>query len=241
MHNQLANINFITKKLSKISLTCLTAFTVLAGINPEAEAAVITFDAEIYDFSNPNTCMPQLPDTGGKCFVQEGINVEAFSVQETGTPSAFFSEGGHFHPSDSYEAQHFSTTEGLLGVYLTLPNGRPFSLTSLDYQLRENDNAIEGFTTDDTKILISTEFDPTQPVASQFTEISTGNDTTLPFQTLDFSEFDNITQLYITSSGDVNFDNVTLKPIPEPSAILGLLTLGTLGIFSRFSRKSLKK
>lgn len=228
------NDYFLTKAVaSNLSFASLTALTVFLGITKQTEAAVINFDANTYAFSNPNTCTPKLAP-GNKCFVENGVNVEAFSSRETGSEPGHFHEGGHFHARNSYEAQHFSTTEGLLGIYLTLKNDRPFSLISLDYQLRDNDDAIAGYTTDDTKILISTEFDPTLPVPGQFMEVSIGNTLGLPFQTLELLDFEKVTQVYITSSGDVNFDNITLNTIPEPSTILGLLTLGTMGLVSRF-------
>ncbi|MFM7905087.1 MAG: PEP-CTERM sorting domain-containing protein, partial [Microcystis sp.] len=47
-------------------------------------------------------------------------------------------------------------------------------------------------------------------------------------------------QIYLSSFGaQANFDNVTLdaSPIPEPSAILGLLGFGLLGIASKLQKK----
>ena len=117
-------------------------------------------------------------------------------------------------------------------------NGGRFSLDSLDYQLRNNERSIAGYTPDDTKILISTTFDPTMPVLGQFTEFSIGDDITQPFQTLALSEFENITEVYIASSGDVNFDNLTLTAIPEPTSLIGLFTLGTVGLLTKNKGKS---
>lgn len=91
--------------------------------------------------------------------------------------------------------------------------------------------------TDDTKILISTEFDPTLPIAGQFTEFSLGNDISLTFQTLSLFGFEDITQIYIASSGDVNFDNITINPIPEPTFSFGLIILGTIGVLSKIKGK----
>ncbi|MEA5533537.1 PEP-CTERM sorting domain-containing protein [Crocosphaera sp. XPORK-15E] len=239
MNNRLTNFSGMTKNLSNISLSCLTVFTLLLGISKQADAGVINFDANTYAFANPNTCTPQLAP-GNKCFVEDGINVEAFSSRNTGSTGSdpgHFHEGGHFHASNSYEAQHFSQADRLLGVYLTLVNGRNFSLTQLAYQLRDITNVIDGFTADDTKILISTEFEPTQPVAGQFTEISLGNDINLPFQTLELSGFENISQVYIASSAGVNFDNINVVPIPEGNSVLGLLALGTVGFLSKMKFK----
>ncbi|WP_107667914.1 PEP-CTERM sorting domain-containing protein [Cyanothece sp. BG0011] len=233
MKNKKIHFSFFTKSFSYLSIACATALALVTNINPEAKAAVIEFDSGIYGGSNPNTCTPQLPDMGGKCFIEDGFNVEAFSAQNIGSATAFYSDGAHFHASNSYEAQHFSEVDRLLGIYLTLVDGDPFSLKSLDYQLRENTRAISGYSTDDTKILISRTFDPNQPVSGQFTEYSLGSNLPSMFQTLNFSEFEDITQVYIASSGDVNFDNITTNTIPESSTLVGLLALGTMGFCLR--------
>lgn len=242
MSHQKNRFSFLCVTFKNFSLTCTTALALVTGITAQVDAAVIEFDADVYASSNPNTCTPQLPDMGGKCFIEDGVNVEAFSARLIGTTDTFYSEGGHFHSRNSYESQHFSKSDEmsdvgesdrLLGIYLTLANGGLFSLNSLDYQLRNNQRSIAGYTPDDTKILIATTFDPTQPVLGQFTEISIGNDITQPFETLALSEFENITEVYITSSGDVNFDNITLTAIPEATSLIGLFSVATLGLLSK--------
>ncbi|MEL4895672.1 PEP-CTERM sorting domain-containing protein [Crocosphaera sp. Alani8] len=247
MEHQKICYSLSSKSLSNLTITAVTALGLVIGLSAEARAAVIDLDADVYAYSNENTCNPLLPDTGGKCFVEDGFNVEAFSAQGIGTEDAFFSEGSHFHARGSYEAQHYSDVDRLLGIYLTLVDGGTFSLESLDYQLRDNTRAISGYSTDDTKILISTTFDPTQPVSGQFVEYSLGSDLPSMFETLDITGFENITQVYISSSGDVNFDNITTSEIPEgadpnsvpePGTLLGLLTLGTMGFVSRVKGKS---
>ncbi|NEP03410.1 MAG: PEP-CTERM sorting domain-containing protein [Okeania sp. SIO2G4] len=223
------------KKLKAIGIGCCATLAILFVGNEQANAATITYDSEIYDNSNPNTCTSPL--SAGKCFMENGFNVAAFSAQEIGSPSAYFSDTSHFHARQNYEAQHFTNEFGLLGSFITLKNGGIFSLESLDYQLRKNENAITGYTTDDTKILISTTFDPTMQVAGQFTEYSIGNDISLPFETLSIDGFENITQIYIASSGDVNFDNIMLTPVPEPTSILGLLAFAAFGATSMFKHQ----
>ncbi|MEM1172258.1 MAG: PEP-CTERM sorting domain-containing protein [Cyanobacteria bacterium P01_H01_bin.35] len=227
------------KNLKTTGIGCFATLAMLLVGSTEAKAATITLDAEIYT-SDVNTCSSPL--TKGECFMEKGFNVAAFGAGKIGTDEAFFSEHGHFHARDSYEAQHFSdsgdpTDLRLLGLFITAKNGGEFNLESLDYQLRRNERAIDGYTTDDTKILISTTFDPTMPVLGQFTEYSIGNDTSLPFETLSLEGFENITQVFISSSGDVNFDNIYLNSVPEPTSILGLLALGTFGGASILKRK----
>ncbi|NEO51749.1 MAG: PEP-CTERM sorting domain-containing protein [Okeania sp. SIO3B5] len=223
------------KRLKTTGISFCATLAILFVGSGQTNAATITYDSEIYDNSNPNTCTSPL--SAGKCFMENGFNVAAFSAQEIGSPSAYFSDTSHFHARQSYEAQHFTNEFGLLGSFITLKNGGIFSLESLDYQLRKNENAITGYTTDDTKILISTTFDPTMQVAGQFVEYSIGNDISLPFQTLSIDGFENITQVYIASSGDVNFDNIILTPVPEPTSILGLLAFATLGATSMLKRQ----
>ena len=223
------------KRWKNTGIGSFAALAMLLIGSGQANAAKISFDSDMYTSSNDNTCTSAL--SAGKCFMEKGFNVAAFSAQEIGSPSAYFSDSSHFHASNSYEAQHFNNEFGLLGVFLTLEDGGLFSLTSFDYQLRKNENAISGYTTDDTKILISTTFDPTMPVSGQFMEYSLGNDTSLPFQTLSIEGFENISQVYIASSGDVNFDNINVAPVPEPASTLGLLTLGTFGAASILKRK----
>jgi len=228
------------RKLKTTGIGCLTTLVMLLVSSGEAKAATITFDAEIYT-SDVNTCSSPL--TQAECFVEKGFNVAAFSTRKIGTEEAFFSETGHFHSRNSYEAQHFSSNSEdpedlrLLGIFITSKNGGYFNLESLDYQLRNNERTIDGYTTDDTNILISTTFDPTMPVLGQFTEYSIGNDISSPFQTLSIEGFENITQVFISSSGDVNFDNINLFPVPEPTSVLGLLALGTFGGASILKRK----
>ncbi|OZH54925.1 hypothetical protein AFK68_07810 [Hydrocoleum sp. CS-953] len=220
------------KNLKTTGIGCFATLAMLLVGSAEAKAATITFDAEIYT-SDVNTC--NSPLTKAECFMEKGFNVAAFSTRKVGTEEAFFSETGHFHARNSYEAQHFSSNREdpeesrLLGIFITAKNGGEFNLESLDYQLRNNERTIDGYTTDDTQILISTTFDPTMPVLGQFTEYSIGNDISLPFETLSLEGFENITQVFISSSGDVNFDNINLIPVPEPTSILGLLALGTFG------------
>ena len=225
----------IYKSLKTIGIGCCVTLAILFVGNEQANAATITYDSEIYGNSNPNTCTSPL--SAGKCFMENGFNVAAFSAEQIGSQSADFSDSSHFHASHSYEAQHFTDKLGLLGSFIILKNGGIFSLKSLDYQLRNNVNAITGYTKEDTKILISTTFDPTMQVAGQFIEYSIGNDTSLPFQTLSIDGFENITQVYIASSGDVNFDNIMLTPVPEPTSILGLLAFATLGATSMLKRQ----
>ena len=233
------------KKFKTTGISCVVALAMLSVGGRQTNAAKITFDPELYSNSNPNTCTPQLTATTAKCFVENGINVESFSAQEIGSPSAYFSDTAHFHTRHSHEDhhtssehQHFSNELALLGSFITLENDGLFTLNSLDFQLRDIESGvISGYTPDDIKILISTEFDPLKPVLGQFVEYSIGNDISLPFQTLSIDGFEKISQVYIGSSAGVNLTNIDLTPVPEPTSTLGLLALGTFGVASMLKRK----
>lgn len=235
----------IFKQLKTTGISCVVALAMLSIGGRQTNAATITYDPEFYANSNPNTCTPQLTGATAKCFVENGVNVEAFSAQEIGSPSAYFSNTAHFHTRHSHEDnhtssehQHFSNEFALLGSFITRKNGGLFTLESLDFQLRDIESGvISGYTPDDIKILISTEFDPTKPVLGQFVEYSIGNDISLPFQTLSIDGFEKISQVYIGSSAGVNLANINVTPVPEPASTLGLLALGTLGAGSMLKSK----
>lgn len=230
--------NIMFKKLKTTGIVCFATLAMLLVGSGQAKAATITYDSEIYsnDDSNPNTCTSPL--SAGRCFMENGFNVAAFSAREIGTPSPSFSDTSHFHARNSYEAQHFTDELGLLGSFITRKNGGLFTLESLDFQLRDIERGvISGYAPDDIKILISTEFDPTKPVLGQFVEYSIGNDISLPFQTLSIDGFEKISQVYISSSAGVNFDNINVIPVPEPTSILGFLAFGIFGTASILKRE----
>jgi len=74
--------------------------------------------------------------------------------------------------------------------------------------------SIDRFSICDVAVLIGTSFDPTQPLLGQFIPISVGppieNDATLPFFTLYLSGFEGVSQLFIASSGSVDFDDIVV-------------------------------
>jgi len=67
----------------------------------------------------------------------------------------------HFHHLENgYETSH-GWQGDFQGLYIERLDGSPFDLLSIDYQLAETLNA--------TSLLVSTTFDPTQPIVPQFT------------------------------------------------------------------------
>ena len=132
---------------------------------------------------------------------------------ETGTASGYFT-GGHLHvtqdpySNSSVEAQHNNGTGQLQGIFIEKADGSAFSLSSLDYRVRSNYTFLPGYSNFDSHILLATEFDPTQSIASQFTGYSVGAASTT-WSTLNLSGFDNVTRVYLASSTSVSFDNIS--------------------------------
>jgi hypothetical protein len=167
------------------------------------------------------------PDTGGilvwesQNFAEAGMHVESFWVPnwvQGGQPLDF--SQGHFHHTEAgYETSHgFATGDPLLGpdrqgFYIEREDGGPFSLKSLDFELRINVIA--------TDILIGTDYDPSLPAPPQMTAFPVAGQG--GFQTLPITGFDDVTQVFVMAllgtnpNGDlVRLDNLTLE-IPEGS------------------------
>ncbi len=155
-------------------------------------------------------------------FEEGGLVVEAFWAVRVGEPGGHFITG-HFHPKDlatGFEAQHFGNPRELHGLFIRARDGRLFSLKSLRYRVTRNrelgkDRTIDGFNTLDVKVLVSTSFTPTRPAVSQFVPFSVGtpigNDTELPFETLQVYGFELVSRVFITSSGSVDFDDIVVE------------------------------
>lgn len=210
-----------------IALLGLGVTIALAG--PASAAAIVDFDPTP-SISGGGTIV------GGPNFTQDGFYVEAFWATGTGTGSGAFTTA-HFHISpdvdDNSENQHWNGGDQLQGIVVELANGAPFSLTSLDYRVSSTSSIIDGFV--DAQILISTSFDPTNSVASEFTAFAAGP-VSATYSTLDLTGlFDNVTRVWISSSASVSFDNITVIT-PEPSSLV-LLTFGTLGLVVGGSRR----
>jgi hypothetical protein len=194
----------------------------MAATLPSKAVTVVDFDP-----------LPSTSTVGGvlnpfsENFVQGDFRIEGF--WDLGTSII----GGHFHfgidtgSSGFVELQHFNTPDRLQGLFIRRVDGGAFSLTSLDYRVRDT-TSIEGFSSSNVAVLVSTAFDPAQTAASQFTAFFVGGIGST-FSTLLTPGFENVTQLFIASSASVSFDNIVLDapaggpaPVPGPTVGAGL-------------------
>lgn len=204
-------------------------------------AAVVDFDPS-----------PAISTTGGQLvpnsanFTDGDFYIEAFWAVGTGSGTGAFTSG-HFHlgpeagSSGNVEAQHENGAADLQGLFIRRIDNAPFSLTSTDYRVRA-DETINGFSPNDVQLLVSTTFNPTGTVASQFTGHSTGG-INPAFQTLAFAGFGSVTQIFLSSSSSVSFDNIVLdsalSSVPLPAALpLFLTALSALGLMGWRRRRT---
>ena len=158
-------------------------------------------------------------------FSENGFLVEAFWAVEVGSKVGHFIQG-HFHPKDlatGFEGQHYGGRRELHGLFIKAEDGKPFNLKSLrcrvtrNRELPDRNRSIDGFSLYDVQILISTSFDPGQPLWGQLVPFSVGppvgNDLDQPFSTLSISGFNEVTQVFIASSASVDFDDIVLDDL----------------------------
>lgn len=225
-------------------------FTALSGavlvtiftLGQSAQAELITFDP------TPSVALGGMLNPGSQTFTQDGMFVESFWALNIGSIGAFFT--AHFHigtdtgSTGNVERQHFNGINELQGFFIERTDGMPFSLSSLDFRVRDT-NSINGFSSSDVQVLLSTDFDPMQTVVSQFTPFSVG--TGAPsFGTVLVTGFDNVTGVFISSSASVSFDNVITgpaatagaQPVPEPSSLAMLCVAGFAGVITRMRKRN---
>jgi hypothetical protein len=172
--------------------------------------------------SRPRVSIPG-PGAGvlNPSFVENGFLVEAFWAVDTGLASGRFVRG-HFHTKNldsGFEGQHFGGSRELHGIFIRAEDGRSFTVKSVRYRVTHNrelgrSKSIVGFSNYDIKVLIATDFTPKLSVLGQFTPFSVGppisNDLTLPFTTLPVGGFDDVKQVFISSSASVDLEEIVL-------------------------------
>jgi hypothetical protein len=228
----------MTKSIRIMAVATLVAFAIyLVPVN--GNATTITFDPT-----------PTVNPSGGTLetlndnYTVDGYIIEAFRATNVGDATlgtfSCASDGsscGHFHTAGdagagatgNVEEQHYESGDILQGLYIRRADSGSFNLASLDYRVTV-EAAIPGFSSSDVNILVATAFDPTASAASQFDAFSAGG-VGGSYTTLVFAGFINVPQIFIASSGGVNFDNIVLTT-PIPAALpLFLSALAALGLF----------
>ncbi len=221
MNNLLAKIGLQVRKKLMAAMGVLVVS--MAG---QATAAVISFD--------PSPAILG-PATYGTYFIDGDFHVEAFWFTNTGTAS-WGTAGGHYHMTTdgahgNIERQHFNTSSQLQGFMIRRTDNQAFSVGSLDYRVAGN-TSIQGFSPTDVQVLIADNVAPSGAVTDWFTAHSAGGITGL-WQTLNLSGLGNVTQVFISSSASVDFDNIevgaavpTAVPAPASLALMGVGLLG---------------
>jgi hypothetical protein len=160
-------------------------------------------------------------------FVEEGVWIEAFYIRDVGQPAGLLRKG-HLHiardpyqPIGRAEFQH-SVVPDLVGIYIAMEDDRPFDLVSVDYRLRDDSEPIHqgtlpGFSPSDIQILTATSVDPTASPVDEFMQLSIGGTPMQAFATHSFSEYVGVTGVFLTSSGNVSFDQIVVRPHINPT------------------------
>lgn len=182
-------------------------------VEPASVATTITF----VDPSVSGNIFTDCNGTSGcaQAFNQGGYIVQSFWYDPPQVPAPHWTFG-HFHLTSAagnwYEAHHWQGDAARQGVRIRRQDGKAFTLASIDYQ-----NGTSPFEIGTTAI---TSISGTPMKVSGYTEFPVTASSL--FQTLQFSGFANVTEVWITSRNAVgtttNWDNIVLNgPATSPT------------------------
>lgn len=203
--------------------TCSRVDITAAGTSPTLRA--VTWEGALgiaYMTGTFSTVAPR--------FTQNGIYVENWAINDYLRPTVAW-EFSHDHTDRScFDPPNFCGNTGLgenqhayqriqQGMYVRLPDNAPFDLVSIDYRVR-NDvdathvNEIPGFDGTTAEVWLSTTLTLATAPPAPWTRIPVGTVGTemTEFRTLDVTGFNNVTQVFISSTWNTSFDNIVVRP-----------------------------
>ncbi|NCQ90266.1 MAG: PEP-CTERM sorting domain-containing protein [Microcystis aeruginosa TA09] len=192
----------------------LVAGATLAILTPFQAAQAVIIDFQSLEQNN------SVPNNVGFTYTEAG-----FTLDNLSTPFPFFFFGTQEFRYPGSTALLNGTVGGI--TRLTQNGGGLFDLNSIQLtSLNGNDSVTVNFT-------------GTKADSSTVSQAFTTDAILSTLETFTFnSSFTNLVSVqWIQAFPFHQFDNINVTPVPEPSAILGLLGLGLLGIGSQFKQK----
>jgi len=192
----------------------LVAGATLAILTPLQAAQAVIIDFQSLEQNN------SVPNNVGFTYTEDGFTLDNLS---TPFPFTFFGTQESRYPGST---ALFNDTVGGI-TRLTQNGGGLFDLNSIQLtSLNGNSSVTVNFT-------------GTKADSSTVSQAFTTDAILSTLETFTFnSSFTNLVSVqWIQAFPFHQFDNINVTPVPEPSAILGLLGLGLLGIGSQFKQK----
>jgi len=196
----------------------LVAGATLAILAPSQAAQAVIIDFQSLEQNNP------IVNGVGFTYTEDGFTLDNLS---TPNPFKFFGTQASHYPGST--ALLNDTVDGI--TRLTQNGGGLFDLNSIQLTSANGDDSV------------TVNFTGTKADSSTVSQAFTTDAILSTLETFTFnSSFTNLVSVeWIQASPFHQFDNINVTPsatpVPEPSAILGLLGLGLLGIGSQFKQK----
>jgi hypothetical protein len=196
----------------------LVAGATLAILTPFQAAQAVIIDFQSLEQNNQNV------NGVGFTYTEDGFTLDNLS---TPNPFKFFGTQASRYPGST--ALLNDTVDGI--TRLTQNGGGLFDLNSIQLTSANGDDSV------------TVNFTGTKADSSTVSQAFTTDAILSTLETFTFnSSFTNLVSVrWIQASPFHQFDNINVTPsatpVPEPSAILGLLGLGLLGIGSQFKQK----
>jgi len=234
----------IARICPRIAFAFAFAVLSLAATGALAELATVTFDTGFYD---PNITFPGGQLHGPYDWIEGDVRVSGVWIANAATPGGFFQLGHtHIATSGPVRIGQSGNTifthawnADFQGIHIRFEDNRPFKLSSLRYRLGERvweesfPNGLPwSYATTDGQLLITPDLVPTLTPFSAFEaqfakfpiddgSVAPNNPNvpagTSPYRTLTFTQFQNVTGVYIGSTvARVYLDSFVLDP-PVPT------------------------